>query len=312
MKRRALFRNGRRVLNCAAQQALAHRSRTAATMVADAAATELLLRQLNHAAHTAAHTVADTAAKSDARSSREDAKQLAARFQQMLAGVSEAALVDHIGPCITAAEQRLATTGVERDSDAEAVQVASEALVAALDLRDAERVAVRRRWREIQAWSAPIPAATTTTASTADKAAAIAAIGGVGVGAGLQTVTEVEGSGEPTAEQVRERKQQEKKQALQLAKHVAPFQAAAVCLQARVRGWLVRSCGGNAPMPMDWHAFAAGEKCPPVCPNFLVKNDDILRQAQDKRKEHPQKRALLYTVCSADAVIALISRTFGA
>ena len=152
------------------------------------------------------------------------------------------------------------------------MQVASEALVAALDLRDAERVAVRRRWREIQAWSAPIPAATTTAASTADRAAAIAAIGGVGVGGGDLAVAEVEGSGEPTAEQVRERKQQEKKQELQLAKHVAPFQAAAVCLQARVRGWLVRSCGGNAPMPMDWHAFAAGEKCPPppLCvPIFL-------------------------------------------
>ena len=154
--------------------------------------------------------------------------------------------------------------------------MASEALVAALDLRDAERVAVRKRWREIQAWSAPIPAATTTAASTADRAAAIAAaIGGVslGVGGGDLAVAEVGGSGEPTAEQVRERKQQEKKkQELQLAKHVAPFQAAAVCLQARVRGWLVRSCGGNAPMPMDWHAFAAGEKCPPppLCvPIFL-------------------------------------------
>ena len=237
-----------RILNCAAHQAAAIRSRTIVTMVADAAATELVLRQINRL----------TPADPDTNKGR--AAALAILFKRMLAGVSEVALLDHVGPCITAAEQRLFTSGVESDSDAEAVQVASEALVESLDARDAERTAVRKRRRDVQVWTS---ANVGTIPSTAEKIAAIAAIGGVGGQA----------PAEDTAQQAREKKLVEKRQGLQHAHHMAPLHAAAVLLQAAARGWIVRSCGSNAPMPFDWHSYHA--------------------------------------VCSVDAVVAVVSRTFG-
>lgn len=243
-----------RVLNYAAHEAATIRSRTSVTMVADEAATELVLRQLNQA----------TAADPDIKHPSEGAAKLAIQFRKMLEGVSEVALLDHVGPCITAAEQRLSTSGVEGDSDAEAVRVASQVLLESLDARDAERAAVRKRRRQVQAWTRP---STSVNPSTAEKTAAIAAIGGVGGKAASESRPEI------TAEQARERKLFKKRQELQHAQEVGPFQAAAVSLQAAARGWMVRCCGGNATMPFDWQRYSA--------------------------------------VCSVDAVVAIISRTFG-
>ncbi len=244
-----------RVLNHAAHQAAVIRARTSVTLVADAAATELLLRQLNHA--TASNP--DTTKQSE-RATREK------WFRKMLEGVSEVALLEHVGPCITAAEQRLSTSGVEGDSDAEAVQLASELLLESLDARDAERAAVRKRRRQVQEWTQP-SIINSVNPSAAEKTAAIAAIGGVGGQAATERHTDI------TAEQARERKLLEKRQEVQHARQVVPLQEAAVSLQAAARGWMVRCCGGNASMPFDWHRYTA--------------------------------------VCSVDAVVAVISRTFG-
>lgn len=244
-----------RVLNCAARQAAASRSRTNATMVADAAATELLVRQLNHSGIEG--DVSSTSSELGITTC------LALRLRKMFAGVSEVALLDHVGPCITAAEQRLSTSGVQGDSETEAVQVAGEMLVQSLDARDAERAVVRKRWREMQVLTIPVSPA---IPFPAEQAAAVAAIGGVGGTAATEHSTR------PTAEELRETRQLQKQQELQHAQYVSPMEVAAVSLQAATRGWLVRSCGGKAPMPFDWHMYSA--------------------------------------VCSADAVVAVISRTF--